>query len=68
MDDRDKEIFERLAALETNRTNDQEAIKLLREEKKDTTTTYLALVGVVGGVLSLVMAGVTLIMLVFRSH
>ena len=44
MDDREKEIFERLRALETNRTNDQEAIRLLRESKQDRTGTIVAVI------------------------
>jgi hypothetical protein len=66
MHDLDKEIFERLARLETNRTNDQEAIRLLREQKKDSTATYIALAAAIAGILGLVLAGIGLVLQLMR--
>jgi hypothetical protein len=57
MDDREKEIFERLSALETNRKNDQEAIKLLRESRTDRGSMYVAVISALIALASLVLRG-----------
>jgi hypothetical protein len=58
------EARERVTRLEAQRVEDQEAIRLLREGKKDSTGTYIA----IGGMLFSFLATIVAIWAVLRGH
>ena len=69
----DKEFIEREQIHAEKLTDEKfkardEAIRLLREQKKDSTATYIALAASIAGVLGLVLGGIGLALQLMRGH
>lgn len=65
-------LREAVSTLKADRVNDQEAIKILREGKKDNTATWLALAALVSaaavGGLGILLAAIGIALQVMKGH